>query len=362
MLKALRIASIGAVVFAAAVLAAVAAAGFRGDPEIEKFLSREGVIEQFRKKSQTVTPAKSDLVSPLEQAARSFALRIDPPAPPAPVKPIEAPKPPTVKPPTVAQPPKPAPENRPTLSAKFTLLATARYPEHSEKSMALLQNVQNEYKWYRQGDLVGHLEIREIKDGSIVLYQDGKFHSELFMPAPPRVKSLLKSDEAVSSAGSGGPTSVSVSLSESQDAGADSESLPQSAEEGAVRPSVVSRRTISSSQNPPRLSRPSPAPAPGRIPSAVLTEAPAVPMTPEEQLRSIDENIRSIENIIQRSSAEGQSEEERQAEQAAWQELLKALNQEKEKLQELQTEAAPAETPEPVPAETKGPEGSEKTD
>jgi hypothetical protein len=320
MLKALRIASIGAVIFSAAVLAAVALAGFRGDAEIEEFLAREGVVEQFRKKSQTI-PAKTDAISPLEQAAKSFALRIDPPPPPPPPKPVEPPKP-VVKPP-VAQPalPKLPEDKQPTLSAKFTLVATARYPEHPEKSMALLKNVQNQYKWYRRGDSVGHLEIREIKDGSIVLYQGGKFNSELFMPAPPTVPSLLKSD-AQASAASRSPTLTIGQLEAAGETGAEQPSGSSApSAPGRTRPSIqppASTRTVRSS---PRI---------GSV--STSEQAPTVEMSPQEQIRSIEESISAIESIMRQSPPEEKPVEEQQAEQAAWQELLKVLEKEKEEL------------------------------
>lgn len=357
MLKALRIASIAAAISAIVVLAAVAFLGLQGDPEIESFLAKEGVVEQFRKKSQTA-PAKTDAVSPLEQAAKAFALRIDPPPPPPPPKPVEPPKP-VVKPP-VAQPtpPRPPENKQPTMSAKFTLVATARYPDHPEKSMALLKNVQNEYKWYRQGEQVGHLEIHEIKDGSIVLYQGGKLNSELFMPAPPPTPSLLKSDASLASAPAG-PSSVTASL---ESAGEQEEGPPAgSSSEG------VGGRTIPSRLQTLR-SRPAGSSSP-RI-TSVQTSAPppTVEMSPEEQLHSIDESISAIEGIMRQSEQEGKTEEERQAEQQAWQELLKVLAKEKEAMlqatgnQPTAEEAAAEKEGDPAPADkadSEGPETSE---
>lgn len=334
MLKALRIASMAAVITAVVVLAAVAILGFQGDPDIEAFLAKEGVVEQFRKKSQTVpAAAKTDALSPLEQAAKSFALRIDPPPPPPPPKPIEPPKPPEVKQPVT--PPRPPENKQPTLSAKFTLIATARYPDHPEKSMALLQNVQNEYKWYRQGEQVGHLVIQEIKDGSIVLYQGGKFNSELFMPAAPPTKSLLKSDEQIASAVSTKPSSAGTT-EVSAELGAEADSSAAFAE----------GKTPSSRPSVPRIPRPQPTSASPRITSALRTaeELPAVEMSPEEQIRSIDESISAIETIMRQSPQEGQTEEERQAEQQAWQELLKVLAKEKETaMQSAQQAKKPSE-------------------
>ncbi len=351
MLKALRIASVAAVIGAVVVLAAVAVLGFRGDPEIEAFLAQEGVVEQFRKRSQTAPAVKPDAVSPLEQAAKAFALRIDPPPPPPPPKPVEPPKPPEVKPPVV-QPPRP-PENRqPTLTAKFTLIATARYPDHPEKSMALLQNVQNEYKWYRQGDQVGHLVIHEIKDGSIVLYQGDKFNSELFMPAPPPTISLLKSERALASAAPRGPSSVSApSIAPESNEEMQADTLGQSAD---GQPGTAASR-------PPR---PQPVSSSPRITTTVQTpeELSAIVLSPKEQIRSIEENIAAIENIMrQTATQEGQSEEERQAEQQVWQEFLKVLAKEKETLLQAASDGEPSAEKKTESSPAKEADASQKT-
>jgi hypothetical protein len=371
MLKALRIASISAVICAVAAVVSVAMLGFKGDPEIEAFLAQEGVVEQFRKKSQSLPVKADNAVSPLEQVAKSFALRLDPPPPPPPPKPIEPPKPPTVKAPSV-QPPK-LPENKqPTLSAKFTLVATARCPENPAKSMALLQNAQNEYKWYRQGEEIGHLVLQEVRDGSIVLYQNGQFNSELFMPAPPSTPSLLKGDTQVASAPQG-PSSMSVTLTQEPREGSTAEGEAEGALKTAAGKSGASRIP----------SLPNNRSVPTRIASSRAPETPTETVSPEEQARSISESIANIENIMRRPPEEGQTEQERLEEQKTWAELLKLLQLEKENQQKLlsetdssgksSNESKPAEPPQAAakpaepqqaaekPAEETKAESSEKT-
>lgn len=347
MLKALRIASISAVICAVAAVVSVAMLGFKGDPEIEAFLAQEGVVEQFRKKSQSL-PAKADnAVSPLEQVAKSFALRLDPPPPPPPPAPVEPPKPPTVKAPS-AQPPKLPANKQPTLSAKFTLVATARCPENPAKSMALLQNAQNEYKWYRQGEEIGHLVLQEVRDGSIVLYQNGQFNSELFMPAPPSAPSLLKGDTQVASAPQG-PSSMSLTQEPGESPAAEGQ-----AEEALQTPAG----RFGSSRIP---SIPNNRPAPTRITSLRQAETPTVTVSPEEQARSIDESIANVENIMRRPPEEGQTEQDRLEEQKTWAELLKLLQLEKENQQKLLSETASSgkSAEEPKPAEP--PQAEEKS-
>lgn len=354
MLKALRIASIFTVIAAAAVVIFVALFGLKENTEIETFLRREGIVDQFRKKIQNI-PQRSDAVSPLESAAKAFALRIDPPPPPAPVKKNAPPPPPVVKPPVATQAPKPPENKKPVLSAKFTLEATARYPEQPQKSLALLKTVQNEYKWYRQGEQVGHLEVQEIRDGSVVLYQGGKFNSELFMPAPAKVKSLLK-DENESTALNEPQGPVAVTLPGESDP-----SVQEGIDEAASPPSAgpASRRTIPSRLQANREGRSAPSTALRTSPPRPAV--PAASKTPEEQKQSIDESISSIEQIMARTPDEGQTEEEIKQEQEAWQQLIQVLHEERKNIDQT-AEEAPAESAEPTPSEPAESTEPEKTE
>lgn len=339
MLKTLRIASIFTVIAAAGVIIAVGIIALRPDPEIQAFLAREGVVEQFRKQIEQV-PQKKDAVSPLESAAKAFALRIDPPPPPPPPKPPAPPKPqprPNPKPEPVRPP---VERNRPQMSAKFTLIATARYPKQPEKSMALLKNLQNEFTWYRQGEQVGHLKIHEIRDGSIVLYQGDQFNSEIYMPVPPSGQTLLKSDQTAD--GPRGPSTVSVSTVDQTGEEMVISTTPSapaaSAESSSAEPTLsAGRRTI-----PSRL----PGGTQRRLPvserprSRPVRSVPYVPQqTPEQQKESIQESISSIESIMNRPPVEGQSQEAYEAEQEAWKQLLKALAAEKQNLEEMTEES-----------------------
>ncbi len=346
MLKTLRIASILTVAAAAVVSGGVGFVALRPDPQIQDFLNREGVVEQFRGRATPIAQ-KEDTISPLEASARAFALRIDPPPPPKPPKPPSPP--PDPKP---AQPPvdvvKPPQEiRRPQMTAKFTLVATARYPDEPERSMALLKSVQNEFTWYRQGDPVGHLELHEVRDGSVVLYQGGQLNSEIFMPNPPTAKSLLKGDE--SATGSPGPSTVTVTtppLSD-QDVVVTTSTPPES-------PSESERRTIPSrlptGQRRPVASRNS------AIPSRPVRTAPQP--TPEEQKASIEESISSIQEIMNAvQPVEGQSEEAIQQEQESWKQLISILEYERDNIAK-----ATGETPEKPESSEESESGEEKPD
>lgn len=329
MLKTLRIASILTIIAAAVVVGAVGIFGLRHNPDIQAFLHREGIIEQFRKKIQNV-PTKTDTVSPLELAAKAFALRIDPPPPPPPPPEKNPPKKEPVKSPPVVVPPKnPVVEKGPSLTPKFSLVATARYPSRPQKSMALLKSLQNEYTWYRQGEKVGHLDIQEIKDGSVVLYQNGQFNSEIQMPAPPKIKSLLKSDQQEDPAPRG-PAAVTAAPADAPDQDVVVTTNASPGTPPPVRRSIPSRLPAVSSEE----RRPAASAATVRTSSRPVRSVP--PQTTQEHKQSIDTSISSIEEIMNRTPAEGMSQEERNQEQEAWKQLLDVLQQERENLDQKQ--------------------------
>lgn len=185
MIKTLKVASILVVICAVALVAFVVVLGIRGDKQIAEFLDAPGVIEKFRKLAKTVDE-DVDQVSPLIEQAKAFALRINPPPPPKPKQPKAAPQKQTAK----KQAPEP-PRPKAPVTARFKLVATCRYEQQPERSLALVDRPPQGEKWFRQGDNVGHLTIQQVKDGSIVC-SDGQ---ELFVP-PSKVKKkiLLKSE------------------------------------------------------------------------------------------------------------------------------------------------------------------------
>ena len=185
MIKTLKVASILVVICAVALVAFVVVLGIRGDKQIAEFLDAPGVIEKFRKFAKTVDD-DVDQVSPLIEQAKAFALRINPPPPPKPKQPKAAPQKQTAK----KQAPEP-PRPKAPVTARFKLVATCRYEQQPERSLALVDRPPQGLKWFRQGDNVGHLTIQQVKDGSIVC-SDGQ---ELFVPpSKVKTKTLLKSE------------------------------------------------------------------------------------------------------------------------------------------------------------------------
>ncbi|MHC5142924.1 MAG: hypothetical protein ACYSOY_04930, partial [Planctomycetota bacterium] len=193
MLKTLRVTSLVAVILAAIGVIAIAVLGLKGDPQVKDFLAKPGIVDELRKKAgqEGVQEEKS---SPLVAMAKLIALRFDPPPPPKPVVKGVKPQPPSET--ARAKPTIPQPKVQ--TSAKFDLLATVVYETAPEKSLALLKTSANKQKWFRQGEKAGYLELQEIRDGSVVFSQRGREPEEIFVPAKPQTKSLLKSEQKTS--------------------------------------------------------------------------------------------------------------------------------------------------------------------
>lgn len=161
------------------------------DRERAEFLAKPTVIDSLRE-IKNLPDTKKNKVSPLVTQSIDFALRIDPPPPPRPVVPV-IPKRPTG---SKAQVPKKQPivdVVTPPKNVTFKLLATCRYENYPEKSLAMIDITSKGPQWVRQGQIVGHQEIHQINDGNIEVYQNGKINGILEVPKKTTVSSLLKS-------------------------------------------------------------------------------------------------------------------------------------------------------------------------
>lgn len=344
MVKILRIASYVLTAAAAVALLVLVVFGTRGNAEMQAFLEREGVVERLKAQSQE-TPEQKDTVSPLVNQARAFALRIDPPPPPPPRR--EAP--PRTE--TVRQPSRPEPERAPSpptpprVTARYELLATAHYPDRPDQSLALLKPTTGSTKWHRQGERIGHLEIHEIRQGSVVLYQDGVRNTELFVPAPEqRHKPLLKADAAAATT-AGRPSHVDTHDSA---APATATAVPSSPRrptetatgepEGPTFETGMSRAMQTRRQ--PSRTTPSPA-ATQRAAATRTTAAPTRTPTPEEQKESLEQSISSIQEIMGATAGQTTPEEQKK-EQEMWMQLLEILQHDKQSLEaDAKTDASP---------------------
>lgn len=188
MLKTLKIARIIAGLAAAGFIAYLAISGMKPDAELEDMLQKQSAVDKFRQLSDLVSSSREHESAFVKQA-KAFALRINPP------KPV-IPKRQAILTPPKKSKPRPTPV-KPTKTTKFSLVATDRYVENPEKSLALFNIVAEGPIWVRQGETIGHLTVHQINDGSVALYQDGQLNTEIFVPEPKKVKSLLKNTDAI---------------------------------------------------------------------------------------------------------------------------------------------------------------------
>ena len=329
MVKTLKITSILAVAATIGVVIFLAMAGFRSDPQRDIILNAPGAIEEFRK-GATKPAEEPDQISPLIQQAKLFALLINPPPPPKPPKSKATTKKIATKPVTKTVKPPPTPKVQ-QVTAKFKLLGTCRNVQSPGSSFALLALGSNKQKWVQQGQVIEHLTIQEIKDGSIVTFKNGRFNNELAMQkTKSKIKSLLKDDIS----GLQPPTAVSTGVVEaltlptSETPAYEAERIePKPAP--PVRPSPrpqprkpVPRRTGRRSV-PSSKSRPSP---------TTRTRKPAPEPTPQQRKKSLDDSIVGIKEIM-KEPTEGLTETQRAEERKAWNQLLNILQQERSEVE-----------------------------
>ena len=328
MLKTLKITSFFSVIAAAVAVVFLVVIALRGNPEAKAFFDRPGVVERFEDKVDA-EGSEEDVSSPLVSQAKAFALRIDPPPPPAPPKPAVKPTPPKEvarSQPTVRPTPTPTPKVQ--VSNKFDVLATVKYESVPEKSLALLKTSGNKQEWFRQGERVGNLVITEIRDGSVIFSQGNRELPEAFVPAKPKVKSLLKNGETASPAVSQPITGTAViqpqnPTSDSEpETSTDVQNVAELTRE-AVQARIRSTRTDTSTSQPGENVR-------TRIQR--IRSVPRQP-SPEERKESLENTLSGIENIMNRGS-EDLSAEERQREEALWTELMEKIQAEKENVQD----------------------------
>ena len=188
MLQTLKIAKTVAAVAVICFIAYLVFFGLRPDEATVATLEKPSAVSKFRKLSDLLSRTQNK-ESEFVKQAKAFALRINPPPPLVIEKPVI--EKPVAKGPV--KPSRPTPKQQ-TRTTKFSLVATCRYEDKPEKSLALLNIVAEGLKWIRQGDTVGHLTVHKVNDGSIILYQNGTLNAEIFVPPLKETVSLLKSD------------------------------------------------------------------------------------------------------------------------------------------------------------------------
>ena len=198
MIKTLRITSIIAAVLAAGLFVFPAIFGFRSDKEVEEFLNLPSVVEKFRQAKGDRYKGGEGEISPLVKYAQAFGLYLDPP------RPLKTKK--TAKRSKTPSGPDPPPPPPPPVSVKFKVIATSFSASRPELSLALIDAPGKGRHWVRQGSVVSHLAIEQIKDGLVVV-SGAKGTFEIPAEARPRQRSLLAGSSPVSM----GPSSTTRS-------------------------------------------------------------------------------------------------------------------------------------------------------
>ncbi len=192
MIKTLRITSVLAGMLAIAFLGISVVYGTDDDPEVDELLKAPGAVEQFEKnRGKSAHKASANTKSPLVVAAEELAKLINPARKTVPRRPRPASK--------IVRPtgPKVVPNK---VTAKFKLVGTC-YSDVAANRCAFIDEPGQGQHWVRESDKIGHLTIKEIKDG-VVVVQNGQGLEELLVEEA-EVVSLLDDGKGTADALSG---------------------------------------------------------------------------------------------------------------------------------------------------------------
>lgn len=283
MIRLLKILSVFTIILAIAaiVLLGTYILGEKSAPD--GVLAQQGAVDKF-KQGGNATDKTTDKVAPLVLQAELYANMINPPPPPV----IPGANNTIIEVAEGDDGRKTRERVTPPPPTKFKLVATCKYENQPEKSLALINLSAKGDKWFRQGEAIEHLTLHEVKDGSVVLYQSGRLNSELFMPEE-KTDSLLKSEAN---------TSAAPQLSRT-----------------ASRASRTSRPVSTRRTAPPQ-----------RTVQPVAKQPPVV-RTPEQEKAQIDDNIKNVRNIM---TGEDQTKEDKEMMAT----LLRLLQDDKDRVEE----------------------------
>ena len=189
MIQTLRITSVAVAILAGVVIASIAGPasllgfGVKGDEQMEKILNAPSAVDRFKEQHGDKPQTNQDTTPPLIRQAELLANIINPPASTAPA--VRT----ATKTGTGTPPPPP-----PRTSAVFGLVGTSYSPNPNE-SFAYIRLADNSYMWIRPGEAVGHLVVKQIRNGSI-LYSDGSRDVEMMVELAPETASLLEAGAA----------------------------------------------------------------------------------------------------------------------------------------------------------------------
>ena len=194
MIKTLRITGVAAVAFAGVVLASVLGPvslihlDDRNDQQMGKILAAPGAVERFQELHGDKNQASQNTKPPLVMQAELFKDIIDPKLP-TPVAQTQTPVT-TIRSTPMAQTAGRFREVHPDRDELFAL--------ESECPRLRTLSVDNTFKWVQCGSEVGHLTIKEVREGSVICW-DGNRESEVTDGSRAGRVSLLEADDAAAS-------------------------------------------------------------------------------------------------------------------------------------------------------------------
>jgi len=186
MLKMLYILGMCAVV-AACIILMLCAAEWRGvDSELDEIRGGPSVLALFKERARRRREGPGERTSPLVAQAQQLASYLNPPLPSAATRSVKA---------TPRLPSRPAPEVQPAApSLKFALHGTSYYPNQPGRSMALISEPggsEADGKWVKEGDVLGHFVVHEIRKG-IIVFRNGDDLCELAVQRRRALRSLVR--------------------------------------------------------------------------------------------------------------------------------------------------------------------------
>jgi hypothetical protein len=229
MIKTLRITSVLAGMLAIAFLGISVVYGTDNDPEVDELLKAPSAVEEFEKnKGENARKASANTKSPLVVAAETLAKLINPPRK-------------TVRPPVksgtkIAK--RPTPKVGPKkVSAKFKLVGTC-YSDIAANRCAFIDEPGQGQHWVKESDKIGHMTIKEIKDGVVVVH-NGQGLEELLVEEAD-VISLMDDGKGTAQAPSGNTKTSNKSAIKAVPGGLVKRSLSEGDDTSAEKSSVSS--------------------------------------------------------------------------------------------------------------------------
>ena len=191
MIKTLRITGVAAVAFAGVVLASVLGPvslihlDDRNDQQMVKILDAPGAVERFQKQHAGSNAGQPGYQAAAGECRRSLSRILS-------IR-SSRPRSPSADAGHDCSPDADGQDRRPP-SAKFTADRDELLALESEFLVCVHSSADNTFQWVQCGSEVGHLTIKEVKEGSVICW-DGNRESEVPMePVPDRV-SLLEADD-----------------------------------------------------------------------------------------------------------------------------------------------------------------------